>query len=100
MLAYRRRCEMSTLFEELQGYLTVRRSLGYDLGTAERVLRQFVNFAREEGIEHTSTDLFLRWQRTFGRANRQTWSRRLSMVRLFAQFDQVADTTSGPRQTS
>ena len=77
---------MSTLFEELQGYLAVRRSLGYDLGTSERVLRQFVNFARKEEVEHTSTDLFLRWQRTFGRANRQTWSMRLGMVRLFAQW--------------
>jgi integrase/recombinase XerD len=77
---------MSTLFEELQGYLAVRRSLGYDLGTSERVLRQFVNFAGKEGIEHTSTDLFLRWQRTFSRANRLTWSRRLGMVRLFTQW--------------
>jgi integrase/recombinase XerD len=77
---------MSTLFEELQGYLAVRRSLGYDLGTSERILRQFVNFARKEGIEHASTDLFLRWQRTFGCANRLTWSRRLGMVRLFVQW--------------
>jgi integrase/recombinase XerD len=77
---------MSTLFEELQGYLAVRRSLGYGLSTSERVLRQFVSFAGREGIEHTSTDLFLRWQRTFGHANRQTWSRRLGMVRLFAQW--------------
>ena len=86
MLAYRRRCEMSTLFEELQSYLAVRRSLGYNLGTSERVLRQFVNFAGKEGIEHISTDLFLRWQRTFGHANQQTWSMRLGMVRLFAQW--------------
>lgn len=77
---------MSTLFEELQGYLTVRRSLGYDLGTSERVLRQFVGFAGQEGSEHISVDLFLRWQRKFGRANQQTWSRRLSMVRLFGQW--------------
>jgi integrase/recombinase XerD len=77
---------MSTLFEELGRYLTIRRSLGYGLGTTERVLRRFIAFAAREGTEHVSIDLFLRWQETFGRANRQTWSRRLGMVRLFAQW--------------
>jgi integrase/recombinase XerD len=77
---------MSALSEELDRYLTIRRGLGYDLGTTERVLRRFIAFAERERAEHISTDLFLRWQETFGRANRQTWSRRLSMVRLFAQW--------------
>jgi integrase/recombinase XerD len=77
---------MSALSEELDRYLTIRRGLGYDLGTTERVLRRFIAFAGRERAEHISTDLFLRWQETFGRANRQTWSRRLSMVRLFAQW--------------
>jgi integrase/recombinase XerD len=85
-MADRRRCELSALIEELERYLTVRRSLGYDLRTSERVLRQFVVFAKRERADHTSADLFLRWQRTYGQANQQTWSRRLSMVRLFAQW--------------
>ena len=77
---------MSALSEELDRYLTIRRSLGYDLGTTERILRRFIAFAEQEGADHISTDLFLRWQEAFGRANRQTWSRRLGMVRLFAQW--------------
>jgi integrase len=77
---------MSTLSRELDRYLTIRRGLGYDLGTAERILRGFTAFAEHEGADLISTDLFLRWQEVFGHANRHTWSRRLSMVRLFAQW--------------
>ena len=74
-----RRCAMSSLFKELDRYLTIRRSLGYDLGTAARILRRFIAFADEQGAEYISTDLFLRWQAAFGHANRQTWSARLGI---------------------
>ena len=77
---------MSTLFKELDRYLTIRRSLGYDLGTAARILRRFVGFADQQGAEYITTELFLRWQAAFGHANRQTWSARLGMVRIFAQW--------------
>jgi integrase/recombinase XerD len=75
-----------SLRRELDRYLTVRRSLGYKLGTAERVLRRFVDFAETEGASHVTTALFLRWQDAFGAAGRQTWAARLGMVRLFAQW--------------
>jgi integrase/recombinase XerD len=71
---------------ELDRYLTIRRGLGYDLGTAERILRRFTAFAEREGADLISTALFLRWQEAFGHANRHTWSRRLGTVRLFAQW--------------
>jgi integrase len=77
---------MSHLHQELDRYLTIRRSLGYDLGTTARILRRFIAFAESQGIEHVSTDLFLRWQETFGRAGRQTWAARFGIVRLFAQW--------------
>lgn len=77
---------MSRLAEELDRYLTIRRSLGYDLGTTARVLRRFIAFAESQGAEHVGTDLFLRWQGAFGRAGRQTWAARLGMVRLFTQW--------------
>lgn len=77
---------MSTLSEELDRYLAIRRSLGYGLGTAERNLRKFIAFAEREDAEYISTALFLRWQQAFGSANRQTWACRLGMVRLFAQW--------------
>ena len=77
---------MSRLCQELDRYLTIRRSLGYDLGTTARVLRRFIAFAESQGVEHLSTDLFLRWQENFGLAGRQTWAARLGIVRLFAQW--------------
>jgi integrase len=74
---------MSTSAKELAGYLTIRRSLGYDLGTAERVLRKFVAFAAARKAHHITTGLFLAWQTEFGRAGRDTWSARLGMARQF-----------------
>ena len=77
---------MSNLRQELDRYLTVRRSLGYDLGTAERMLKRFIAFAETEGVEHVSADLFLRWQAAFGSASRQTWAGRFVVVRRFAEW--------------
>lgn len=75
---------MSTLVQELDRYLAIRRSLGYDLSTSARVLRRFVAFAQSRKARHITTDLFLAWQAEFGQANQQTWSARLGMVRQFA----------------
>ncbi len=75
-----------TLHIELDRYLTLRRSLGYDLREDESVLRRFVDFAASEGDAHISTELFLRWQGSFGKARRQTWGGRYTMVRLFAEW--------------
>jgi integrase/recombinase XerD len=77
---------MNPLSTELDRYLVIRRSLGYDLGTTERILRGFIAFAERQGAAHIGTDLFLRWRNTFGRANQQTWATRLRIVRLFAQW--------------
>lgn len=77
---------MSALSKELDGYLTIRRSLGFDLGTTERILRMFITFAEREDAAYISSALFLRWQETFGHANRQTWSLRLGIIRRFAQW--------------
>ncbi|EIZ77996.1 phage integrase family protein [Novosphingobium sp. Rr 2-17] len=75
-----------SLAHELDRYLSVRRSLGYDLATAERALRRFVQYADEQGVNHITTDLFLRWQNAFGNARRSTWGARFIMVRLFSQW--------------
>jgi len=60
------------LREELDRYLRIRRSLGWDLRTTERVLWRFIAFAESQSAEHISTNLFLKWQQSFGRASRQT----------------------------
>jgi integrase/recombinase XerD len=77
---------MNTLSKELDRYLTIRRSLGYSLVTEERVLRRFTVFADGQNTKHISTALFLRWQESFGKANKHTWADRLGMIRVFAQW--------------
>jgi integrase/recombinase XerD len=77
---------MSTLSQELDRYLIIRRSLGYKLSTDERILRKFISFAESENAKHINTGLFLRWQEVFGKAQKQTWAHRLGTVRVFAQW--------------
>lgn len=77
---------MSALSKELDRYLAIRRNLGYKLDTTGRILRRFVAFAEQQGEHYISTDLFFRWQKAFGHAKKGTWSARLGVVRLFAQW--------------
>lgn len=75
-----------SLTAQLDRYLKVRRGLGYDLGTSERILRRFTRFADREGAAHIDTLLFLRWHATLAEASTSTRKARLSVVRLFAQW--------------
>ena len=82
---------MSALSQRLDEYLSVRRSLGYNLSFAGRVLRGFAAFADREGTDHITAGLFLRWKDAFGAASNATWSTRLGMVRGFAGWMQAYD---------
>ena len=82
---------MITLSQRLDEYVAERRSLGYDLSSAARVLRRFAAFADREGGNYITFDLFLRWKAAFGTANNNTWSARLGMVRIFATWLQGHD---------
>ena len=75
-----------SLTSQLDRYLAVRRRLGYDLSTSERILRRFTRFADRERATHIDTVLFLRWHATLGKANGMTRAARLTAVRLFAQW--------------
>ena len=69
---------------KLHSYLKIRRSLGSDLSTSKRVLKQFVSFLEKKHETHITSDLFLQWKQVFGKASQSTWAFRLGMVRLFA----------------
>lgn len=71
---------------QLDRYLSLRRSLGYDLRTDERILRRFVRFADREGASHIDTALFLRWDASLPDVGTSTRSARLGKVRLFVQW--------------
>ncbi len=75
-----------SLSQELQRYLIIRRNLGYDLYTDERVLKRFVTFLESKNETHITTDLFLEWKHCFGKASQITWGRRLAMVRMFSSW--------------
>ena len=82
---------MTSLTVRLEHYIAARRSLGFDLSFAERVLRRFTAFADSEGADHITVDLFLRWKKHYGSAHNNTWCARLSMVRVFASWLQGSD---------
>ena len=75
-----------SLAPQLDRYLSVRRSLGYDLRTDERILRRFVRFADRASATHIDTALFLRWDASLPEVSGGTRATRLSKVRLFAQW--------------
>jgi integrase/recombinase XerD len=77
---------MSALAHELDRYLAIRRSFGFDLVTDARVLRRFVAFAESQDAPYVTTALFLKWKAAFGNAGQGTWAARFGMVRLFAQW--------------
>lgn len=77
---------MIALSKELDRYLTIRRSLGYHLRETEWILRRFIAFADQQRADYITTDLFLGWHATFGHAKRPTWSARLGVIRMFAQW--------------
>ena len=82
---------MSTLTQRLEDYLVARRSLGFDLSFSAYLLHRFTTFADREGADHVTVDLFLRWKAAFGKADNNTWSSRLGMVRVFARWLQGYD---------
>jgi integrase len=71
---------------QLDGYLSVRRSLGYDLRTDERILRRFVRFVDQQGASRIDTALFLRWDAGLPGVGTATRSARFGKVRLFLQW--------------
>ena len=75
-----------SIASQLDRYLSVRRSLGFDLRTDELVLRRFARFADQEGASHIDTALFLRWDASLPDVGTSTRSARLGKVRLFAQW--------------
>jgi integrase len=77
---------VSVLSIELDNYLAIRRGLGFALRTEERILRRFVHFVSDAGTVRLRRDDFTLWQAKFGNASSYTWSRRLCIVRQFANW--------------
>lgn len=76
-----------TLREELDSYLSIRRSLGYQLTTSEYLLGQFCDWlAARDQLEAFTIEDAVVWAREPVHAQPVWWSQRLTVLRPFAAY--------------
>jgi len=81
---------MKSLALMVQEYLSLRRSLGFQLIDAEYVLRWFLAFMQREHAVHIKTEAVLRWIHA-SQILPATKSSRFTVVRKFAQYAHAMD---------
>ena len=77
---------MSPLRKAVGEYLTIRRSLGYQLYSHELLLNDFLAFLERAGADTVTIELAVRWARLPRDAKPIWWARRLGVVRGFAKY--------------
>ena len=82
---------MNTLREALQEYLALRRSLGFKMHDASRVLPRFVAFMEERQALHITTRLALEWVLQAKTVQPAERGRRLGFIRGFARYRSATD---------
>lgn len=82
---------MNPLRQALADYLSLRRSLGYALQRAEKLLNQFLDYLEESGASVITADLALAWARLPQDGSPLWWAHRLTVVRGFAGYLHVLD---------
>jgi len=85
---------MTTLRECLDDYLAVRRSVGYKLEDAARILASFVAFAEGAGAVTITSELALSWATQPQQASPIWLAHRLSAVRGFAAWLHAFDSAT------
>jgi hypothetical protein len=76
---------MITLRKAAQEYLTLRRSLGFKLRDAGKLLLAFVKFMEQQRAPYITSQLALTWAQQPSTVQPANWARRLSIVRTFAR---------------
>jgi integrase len=82
---------MSPLRQYLRDYLSVRRTLGFKLNRAEKLLEQFVTYVEARGERHLHISTCLAWATLPANTHRNWLAKRLSLVRGFARHLQAID---------
>ena len=82
---------MNTLREAFQEYLALRRSLGFKMHDASRVLPRFVAFMEERQALHITTRLALEWVLQAKTVQPAERGRRLGFIRGFARYRSATD---------
>jgi integrase/recombinase XerD len=85
---------MSGLDTQLDGYLRLRRALGYRLEREEQWLRQLVAHVQAAGSEHLTSELAISWARRPATAQPRYWALRLGCARKFAAYLHTLDTST------
>ncbi len=81
---------MSSLRAALAEYLAVRRALGYNLDTAERLLSQFIDYLEARGEQRITIEHALAWA-TLPDGHPGYHAHRMQTVRRFARYLHAAD---------
>jgi integrase len=76
---------MNDLRRALDDYLALRRSLGYKLERAGRLLADFVGQLETDGIDTITIEAARSWAMRPSDVDRSWWGHRLSVVRVFAR---------------
>jgi integrase/recombinase XerD len=82
---------MNTLREALQEYLALRRSLGFKMNDAGRVLPRFVAFMEEHQALHITARLTLEWVQLARTVQPAERARRLGFIRGSARYRSATD---------
>ncbi len=82
---------MNTLRQAAQEYLNLRRSLGYKLSWAGKVLPAFITFMEKHHASYITTRLALAWAQQPSTVQPRMRAQRLSVVRLFARHRSATD---------
>jgi integrase len=82
---------MTALASYLEGYLELRRKLGFKLRLAGGLLHRFVAFAQKKRARFITGKLALEWASQPADCEPAQWANRLGMVRRFAQYVSAID---------
>lgn len=85
---------MSTLANQVEEYLALRRSLGFKLEREQQLLGQFVAYLESVGVEHLRSELAIAWAKLPSEASPNEWARRLGIVRRFALYLRTIEETT------
>lgn len=84
---------MSMLRDRAEGYLRMRRALGYKLEVQGWLLEEFIAYLEQAGATTVTIDAAVAWATLPITAGRSYWAQRLSVVRQFARHLQSIDPT-------
>lgn len=82
---------MKSLTASLKEYMTLRRSLGYQLNATEYNLKKFIKYLKKKSYQYITVKLALEWATLPQNVKRSHWSQRLSIVRQFSRYRMAED---------